>query len=366
MYRHKTWHCLCISLFSLVGILLVGCTQGTGVQDRWNASDSTQAVMKSVAQYQLAHLDSDDGSPRGWQQCTFFTGMMAAYEATNAPAYLQAVLRWGSSNRWNLGPRKRHADDQCVGQVYLDLYRRFGDKKFLQATRSTFDHVLANPRSGREEWHWCDALFMAPPALARLAAATGRKRYWNFLSTYYWDASEYLYDEKWNLYYRDENFFDAQSSNGKPVFWARGNGWVLAGLARVLQVLPRDHPTRGRFVKHFQELAASVVMYQGDDGLWRPNLLDPQAVPVPETSSTGLFCYALAWGVNAGYLEEDLYRAAADKAWKGLVRSVNEKGRLGWVQPVGARPEPVSRADTGAYGAGAFLMAGSEIIALRR
>jgi rhamnogalacturonyl hydrolase YesR len=318
--------------------------------------------MKSVAQYQLDHLDSAEGSSRGWEQCTFFVGVMATYEATGAPAYLEAVLRWGEGNGWRLGPRMRHADDHCVGQVYLDLYRLFGDEKFLRSTRSAFDRILATPRTGREEWHWSDALFMAPPVLARLASSTGQNRYWKLLSKYYWDASTYLYDNRWNLYYRDENFFNAESPNGKPVFWARGNGWVLAGLARILQVLPADHPQHSRFVDHFRELASSIVKRQRRDGLWRTNLLAPSVFSEPETSSTGLFCYALAWGVNTNYLEEDRYRATAIKAWNGLVRSVDETGRLGWVQPIGIRPGPVSQEDTGVYGAGAFLLAGSEMV----
>ncbi len=140
---------------------------------------------------------------------------------------------------------------------------------------------------------------------------------------------------------------------------------MIAGLARVLQVMPRDYPGHERFERHFREMAGAVVQRQQEDGLWRPNLLDPDAYPSPETSSTGLFAYALAWGVNEGYLEVPTYRSAALRAWEGLVRSVDDEGRLGWVQPVGAKPEPVSHKNQAPYGDGAFLLAGSEIIQLR-
>jgi rhamnogalacturonyl hydrolase YesR len=351
-------------------ILLTGCgSTGTdpqyGLDEGWEVTDSTQAVMAAVAQYRLRRLEESGGGRRNWQHCTFFAGMMEAYGTTEGDAYLHSVLRWGRANDWMLGPRERHADDHCVGQVYLDVHQLSGVDRRLRATKEAFDRILANRRTGRDEWDWCDALFMAPPALARLAAATGNEQYWDLLSDYYWSSSEYLYEDTWNLYYRDEYFFNDRSPNGTPVFWARGNGWVLAGLARVLQVMPRDRPDYERFVRHFRKMAAAVVQRQGDDGLWRPNLLDPDAYPSPETSSTGFFAYALAWGVNEGHLEPSPYRAAALRAWDGLVRSVNDEGRLGWVQPVGARPEPVERSDEAPYGDGAFLLAGSEIIELR-
>lgn len=358
---------LCLLIWSglFAGCQLVD-TENSVIEDSaWNVNNSTQAVMKSVATYRLQRMGGATGGSRTWQDCTLFTGMIAAYEATQAPAYLQAVNDWGQANGWALGPRERHADDHCVGQVYLDVYRLTGEQRHLRATQEAFDRVLQDRRTGREEWHWCDALFMAPPALARLAAVTNEQKYWDLLSDYYWDANEYLYDEDRNLYYRDANFFSYRSPNGTPVFWARGNAWVLAGLSRVLQVMPRDNPDHKRFVHHFRELADAVVQQQQEDGLWRPNLLDEDAYPSPETSSTGLFAYALAWGVNARYLDSASYQPPALRAWEGLVRSVNDEGRLGWVQPVGAKPEPVSRDDESSYGDGAFLLAGSEILRLR-
>jgi rhamnogalacturonyl hydrolase YesR len=292
--------------------------------------------------------------------------MMAAYEATKDRSYLLATEQWAEANRWQPGPRPRHADDHCSGQVYLELYRFYPEPQIIEPIRSTFDRIMADPRPGRVAWHWADALFMAPPTLARLGAITGEEKYFQFLDAMFWDATDYLFDEDEGLYYRDENFFDRRSSNGEPVFWSRGNGWVMAGLARVLQYLPRDDPSRARFEEHFRTMVEAMTPLQGADGLWRANLLDPDAVPNPETSGSGFFCYAIAWGINAGLLKRSAYEPVVERAWEGLTGAVHPSGRLGWVQPVGDRPEPATRQSTRAYGTGAFLLAGSEVLRMMR
>jgi rhamnogalacturonyl hydrolase YesR len=76
---------------------------------------------------------------------------------------------------------------------------------------------------------------MGPPAWARLAAATGDARYLDHAIAAWWRTSDYLYDTDAHLYYRDSNYFARREANGRKVFWARGNGWVMAGLARTLQ-----------------------------------------------------------------------------------------------------------------------------------
>jgi rhamnogalacturonyl hydrolase YesR len=112
-------------------------------------------------------------------------------------------------------------------------------------------------------------------------------------------------------------------------------------------------------------MAASVSRLQGEDGLWRPSLLDPLEAPVPETSSTGFFCYAMAWGINRGFLDRRTYLPVVRKAWRGLAGSVRADGKLGWVQQIGAAPAKVTPEDNQEYGSGAFLLAGSEVLKLK-
>ena len=228
--------------------------------------------------------------------------------------------------------------------------------------------MIAEPRRGRQEWWWCDALFMAPPVLARLSVSTQDRRYLDFMNTLWWDTTAFLYDKECHLFFRDKNYIiqpdgaGPREKNGQKIFWSRGNRWAMAGLVRVLQFMPDDYPERQKFIQLFKEMAEAVFKLQHADGLWRASLLDPDNFPARESSGSALFCYAIAWGINNGILDRDTYFPVVEKAWQGLVGCVDEAGMLGWVQLPGDGARAVNKNDTMEYGTGAFLLAGSEII----
>ena len=343
----------------------VGSRKPRGAGDIYS-KPAVRAVMRKVSGWQVAHpVEIDAENNNLWARAAFYAGVMAAFRSTGEREYLEQATRWAESRGWKLGDRPRHADDQAPGQTYLELYLLKKDPAMIAHTRATLDAMIAGPRPGREDWWWCDALFMAPPVLARLYAATGDRKYLDFLDAMWWDATAFLFDPAEGLYYRDKNYIGRPNANGRKVFWSRGNGWVMGGTVRVLQYLPKNHPTRARYVQLFKTMAAAVARAQGPDGLWRPSLLDPAEAPVPETSGTGFFCYALAWGVNNGLLERRDYLPVVRKAWRGLVSHVRGDGRLGWVQQIGMAPAKVTADDNQEYGSGAFLLAGSEMLKLR-
>ncbi len=140
----------------------------------------------------------------------------------------------------------------------------------------------------------------------------------------------------------------------------------MAGIGRVLQYMPQNYPDREKYIHLLREMAAKVVTLQGQDGLWRASLLAPESYPAPETSGSALFCYSLAWGINQGLLDREKYLPVVENAWQGLTRAVHKSGKLGWVQLIGSKPKNASRYDTEVYGVGAFLLAGSEIVKLRK
>ena len=170
------------------------------------------------------------------------------------------------------------------------------------------------------------------------------------------------YDTEEHLYFRDTRFISQRDANGRKIFWARGNGWVLAGLARILDELPAHHPSRPRYEALFKQMAAKIITLQGEAGYWPVSLLEPQATP--ETSGTGFFVYGLAWGLNHGLLPATRYRPCVDRGWHALLAAVQPDGKLGWVQRVGAGPDQVGPDDTQLYGVGAFLLAASEVAQL--
>jgi rhamnogalacturonyl hydrolase YesR len=341
-------------------------SQTTNVQTNIYDKKSLRTLMQRVFDWQVANpVEINTRNNNLWARAAFYTGIMAAYRTTGDKTYLEQATRWATSREWKLGDRPRHADDQAPGQTYLELYLLRKNPEMIAHTRATLDAMLNDPKPGREDWWWCDALFMSPPVLTRLYTATGDKKYLTFLHKMWWDTTDFLFDPSENLYYRDKNYIGKPNANGKKVFWARGNGWVMAGTVRVLQHLPRNDPQRPRYVKLLQQMAGAVARVQGDDGLWRPSLLDSLEAPVPESSSTGFFCYALAWGVNNGYLDRKTYTPVIKKAWRGLVSAVHPDGKLGWVQPIGAAPASVTFDLNQEYGSGAFLLAGSELLKMK-
>ncbi len=172
---------------------------------------------------------------------------------------------------------------------------------------------------------------------------------------------DYLFDKEENLFYRDRRYFGKKEANGKKVFWGRGNGWVLGGLAEILQALPKKDKNRDFYAKLFVTLCTRVAELQSPDGYWHASLLDPASYPSPETSATGFIVYALAYGVNEGLLDKNTFAPVITKGWQAMLDAVAPDGKLGYVQPIGADPRKVTRDMTEVYGVGAFLLAGNQI-----
>lgn len=335
---------------------------------------SVLAVMERVADWQLANPSAH--ALTDWTQGAGDAGFMALAGISASPRFRDAMLAVGARTQWQPGPRFYHADDYCVGQTYADLYMLYRDPRMLAGLRARFDAILDKPSAitsmdfgqpnnqATELWSWCDSLFMGPPAWMRLYRATGDARYMDFAVRNWWLTTDFLYDKNECLFYRDSSYFARREANGRKVFWSRGNGWVIAGLVQVLQALPSGHPDRPRFEKLFVDMAAKVLSCQQPDGLWRASLLDPASYPLRETSGSGFFGYALAWGVNQGLLDKARFTPAVLRAWEGLVLCVGPDGRLAHVQPIGADPKRFSEDSTEVYGVGAFLLAGSEVYRL--
>lgn len=327
------------------------------------------AALEHAADWQLAHPSGHLATD--WTQGAGSVGMMALAGISGNAKYRDAMRAMGEAAQWQLGPKRYDADDHCIGQAYAELYLLFRENDMIAPLRARFERILAEPsrvqslnfaaQGSRENWSWCDSLFMGPPTWARLYAATGEPRYLDFAVKRWWRTTDFLYDRQEHLFYRDSTYFSKREANGRKVFWSRGNGWVMAGLVRTLQFLPADHPDVPRFEGLFREMAASILTCQQPDGLWRASLLDPASYPLKETSGSGFYVYALAWGVNQGLLDRTTYEPAVRRAWSALSACVDSEGKLTHVQPIGADPRNFADDSTEVYGVGAFLLAGSEV-----
>ncbi len=373
-----------VLLFVLIVILLLtGCA---GHKSSSTDSLSVTAVANRAADWQLAHMENFNyvrtfrdhtENPHGWIQGAFFVGLTRWAEQKNNPRYLQALVAKGEANKWKLGDKSWHADDQVIGYSYAAVAARNNDLSLIVPTQKIFKEILANRATHsleynpdptgqgeatcQQRWCWCDALFMAPPVWAAVGKLTGDPKYLNYVDEEYQATIDYLFDKQEHLFYRDGRFFERRSKNGKKIFWSRGNGWVFAGLPLLIEQIPANDPRKQKYEQLFKTMAASLIKLQQPNGFWPSSLLDKDEFNVPETSGTGFMTFGLAWGINKGLLSREDYLPAVTAGWKGLASAVDKSGKLGWVQQVGVSPEKILPEDTQLYGVGALLLAAAEM-----
>ena len=365
----------CVSLELATGYAAGQTTTASGSpQGSIMSREQIIAEGEKMADAQLTQLAGKKPDTE-WVGGVMWSGYADFSHVSSKRGYQDALAQLGEAVHWTPLLRSKspnHADDLAICQAFLDAYVTTGDPTRIAPTQSREDSVCAaiqkegatgnpGPQGIPLTWWWCDALFMAPPALARLSAVTKDPKYVDAMDQEWWRTAGLLYDEDEHLFFRDETFLNKRTQNGKKVFWSRGNGWVFAGIARMLTYLPKDYPSRPRYVTVFKDMAAKLASLQQTDGTWRPSLLDPDQFPDSETSGTALDCYAYAWGISNGLLNRGTYLPVATKAWAALLASRRPDGLPGYVQGVGKAPGVVKADGTQLYATGAFLMAVGEL-----
>jgi len=320
-------------------------------------------VLRKVADWQLAR--SQPYFDRIWTSSVMYSGFMAASEALGDPKYRNAMAEMSKHFDYQLRDRLPNADDLSIGQTYLELHQI--DKKLarINLTRMELDDLLPlktmKPGDDRLPWWWCDALFMAPPVWAKMYQVTGERKYIDYVHAQWKKTSDLLYDKKEHLYARDASYVTKTEPNGKKMFWSRGEGWVMGGLARTIDLLPADDPNRAFYIQQLREMSERIAELQNPQGLWHAGLLDPKTYPLPEVSGSALFVYGMAYGVNRGYLDARKYQPMIEKAWAGILKNVYADGRLGNIQQTGAEPAFYRPTSSFNYGVGGFMLAAAEL-----
>jgi len=320
-----------------------------------------------------------------WNVAVYHTGNIAAYEVTGNEAYRQYSERWADYNGWRgaksdnkaewkltYGETDDHVlfgDWQVCFQTYLDLYRLGPqDPRRVARAREVMGYEIGTERN--DYWWWADGLYMVMPVMTKMYRLTGDRRYLDKMVDYFQYANGLMYDADAHLYYRDARYVYPQhkSVNGKKDFWARGDGWVFAALAKVLADLPAGDPYRPLFEDRFRAMAQTLRTIQAPEGYWTRSLIDPAHSPGPETSGTAFFTYGMLWGINNGLLDRADYLPTALKGWDYLTHvAIQADGKVGYVQPIGDRAIPgqvVDRDSTAHFGVGAVLLAAAEMARL--
>jgi len=207
-----------------------------------------------------------------------------------------------------------HVDYHVIGIVPLEIYMQTKDARYLDFGRGFADRQWAKTTPDgitAEARYWIDDMYMITAVETQAYRATGDKKYLERAA-----KTMVAYLDK--LQQPNGLFFHAPDAQ---FYWGRGNGWQAAGMSELLLSLPKDHPLRPRIMKGYQTMMASLLKYQGEDGLWRQLLDKPESWA--ETSGTGMFTFAFVTGVKKGWLPAKTYGPAARKAWLGLVNHID-------------------------------------------
>lgn len=315
-----------------------------------------------------------------WDTAVYHTGNMAAYQLLCDSSYLDYSLRWAVHNQWSGARGKDRSqwkysygetddfvlfgDQQVCFQTYADLYNIIPDYQKISRSQEVMEHEMTT--NNNDYWWWSDGLYMVMPVMTKLYKITGSRLYLDKLFEYEQYAESIMYDDNEGLFYRDMKYVypKHKTDSGKKDFWARGDGWVIAGLAKVLTDLPSSDSHRDFYVGRFKKMAEAVASCQQSNGYWTRSMYDPEFAPGPETSGTAFFTYGLLWGVNNGFLDRDKFVPIIEKSWRYLTEIALQKdGRVGYVQPIGERAIPGQMIDmnsTTSFGVGAFLLAACE------
>ena len=367
-------------------LLLGGATAMTGCATMPGNSTATRAGVIALIDKVNGHWQRTNAPTEWsfWNVAAYHTGNMAAYRLTGNEAWRRYSEAWAEHNRWmgaksldrarwqlTYGETDEHVlfgDWQICFQTYADLYRLAPEPRKIARAREVMEYQMSTSR--KDYWWWADGLYMVMPVMTKLYAITGNRLYLDKLYEYFDHANGIMYDGQEGLYYRDAKYvYPAHRSvNGRKDFWSRGNGWVFAALAKVLDELPADDPHRAAYVTTFQRMAVALKAAQQPQGYWTRSLVDPAHAPGPETSGTAFFTYGLLWGINHGLLDRATYLPTARRGWDYLANvAVQPDGRVGYVQPIGDRAIPgqvVDQNSTAHFGVGAFLLAAVEMARL--
>lgn len=253
---------------------------------------------------------------------------MGALRFAGAAGDRDLVERLRARYSFELSPREmpgaavntaNHVDANVYGILPLEMYLQTKDKSFLyqglQLADSQWDDPLPNGMS-RQTRYWIDDIYMIASLQVQAFRATGETIY---LERAALEIADYL-----RKLQQPEGLF--HHGPEAPFFWGRGNGWVAAGLAELLSVLPSTNHFHAEIIAGYRRMMGTLLEYQADDGMWR-QLID-RADSWEESSATAMFAYAMLVGVTKGILPEREYGAACEKAWNTLAARIEPDGKI--------------------------------------
>jgi rhamnogalacturonyl hydrolase YesR len=307
-----------VALALLAGAASLACAQ----QDyftNWPAGRSPEQVGKRLAEHFIPSAHQYTATIQYSEICTWY-GALTFAQLTHDDALRNELIKKfeplmpGGAEQARI-PVRHHVDDSIFGVAPLEIAIQTKDPKFLAYGKWWADRQWENPQPdglSAETRYWVDDMYMLTMLQLEAYRATGDRKYLDR-------------DAKEMVSYLDK----LQEPNGLfhhaadvPFFWGRGDGWFAAGMAEMLRSLPADHPDRPRILKGYKLMMASLLKYQGKDGMWR-QLIDHDDA-WPESSATAMFTFAMITGVKNGWLDGPTYGPAARKAWIAVTGYIDQ------------------------------------------
>ena len=320
-----------LSKFCMFLILLVAITSPCLGQDkefrRWPAGKSPQEIGKRLAERFASGPHASSGSSKTpthiiYPEAVAWYGALTFARLSGDKDLSSRLIRrfdplFGAES--NLVPEPKHVDNTVFAIVPLEIFIETKEQKYLDLGKSLADAQWQDPQPDgltKQTRFWIDDMYMITAAQVQAFRATGDSTYLDRAAlemTVYLDKLQ----QPNGLFYHAPDV---------PFFWGRGDGWVAAGMAEILTSLPPNHPRRPRILEGYRKMMASLLKFQGKDGMWRQLLDRPEAWP--ETSSTAMFTFAMITGVKNGWLDQKKYGRAARKGWLGLNNYLEPNGDL--------------------------------------
>jgi unsaturated rhamnogalacturonyl hydrolase len=299
-----------------------------------------------------------------WFNSLFVKGLIEAYKATGNAAYLTWATGWATHNGWALPAHAPNFDGPEASQEYTDLFE-------LDPTHPARDiagaHAYVTRETARVEaghagdFSYVDAVRLgALSEFARLGVPNHNATELDAMHKLFASTESHLYDTRGmvDLWWRDGRWA------GTTTHWSRGNGWIAIALTDTVAALPAGNADRAHYIGILNGMAATLKANQQAGGYWTANVDHPASFPAPESSGTSFFTYALARGIQMGYIDSATYLPVVQRAWTWLrTVALHPSGLVGYVQGPSSQPsqhQPISPTATTNYGVGAFLMAGVE------
>ena len=302
----------------------------------WPSGFSPEEVGKRVAEHFVTSPHQDPEKMVYPEVCTWYGALSFAQLSRDKDLSAKLIQRFEpllSAPGSDLIHRERHVDYSMFGSLPLEIYIETKDPKYLALGKSFADmqwdplppdvrvHEGMPPESlapglTPETRFWVDDMYMITILQVQAYRATGDPKYLDRAAL---EMAAYL--DK--LQQPNGLFYHAPDV---PFFWGRGDGWFAAGMSELLRSLPANHPKRPRIMDGYKKMMPALVHFQEPDGMWHQLIDRPDSFE--ETSSTGMFTFALITGIKNGWLDEETYGPAARKAWLALAGYVDQNANV--------------------------------------